>query len=70
MLDEPTAALPQDEVGRLLDAIGSLRRQGHGVLLVSHHLNEVLDVADTVTVLRDGRVVASVPRESRRQRPS
>ncbi len=62
VLDEPTAALPQDEVGRLLGAIDSLRRQGHGVLLVSHHLNEVLDVADTVTVLRDGRVVASVPR--------
>jgi ribose transport system ATP-binding protein len=62
VLDEPTAALPQDEVGRLLGVIGHLRRQGHGVLLVSHHLNEVLDVADTVTVLRDGQVVASVPR--------
>ncbi len=62
VLDEPTAALPQDEVGRLLDAIDGLRRQGHGVLLVSHHLDEVLDVADTVTVLRDGRIAASVPR--------
>ena len=62
VLDEPTAALPKDEVGRLLEAIADLRRQGHGVLLVSHHLDEVLDVADTVTVLRDGRIVASVPR--------
>jgi len=62
VLDEPTAALPKDEVGRLLAAIGDLRRQGHGVLLVSHHLDEVLDVADTVTVLRDGRIEASVPR--------
>jgi len=62
VLDEPTAALPQDEVGRLLETIGHLRQQGHGVLLVSHHLNEVLEVADTVTVLRDGEVVASVPR--------
>jgi ribose transport system ATP-binding protein len=62
VLDEPTAALPQDEVGRLLRAVDSLRRQGHGVLLVSHHLDEVLNIADTVTVLRDGRVVASVPR--------
>jgi ribose transport system ATP-binding protein len=62
VLDEPTAALPQNEVGRLLGVIDRLRGQGHGVLLVSHHLNEVLDVSDTVTVLRDGRVVAAVPR--------
>ena len=60
VLDEPTAALPQDEVGRLLQAIRALRDDGHGVLLVSHHLNEVLDVADSVTVLRDGHVVADV----------
>src|SRR5215469_2702223 len=60
VLDEPTAALPQDEVGRLLQAIRALRDDGHGVLLVSHHLNEVLDVADSVTVLRDGHVVAEV----------
>jgi ribose transport system ATP-binding protein len=62
VLDEPTAALPQDEVGRLLEAIRALRADGHGVLLVSHHLNEVLDVADSVTVLRDGHVVADVGR--------
>jgi ribose transport system ATP-binding protein len=62
VLDEPTAALPQDEVGRLLEAIHALRTDGHGVLLVSHHLNEVLDVADSVTVLRDGHVVADVTR--------
>jgi ribose transport system ATP-binding protein len=62
VLDEPTAALPQDEVGRLLEAIRALRDDGHGVLLVSHHLNEVLDVADSVTVLRDGHVVADVTR--------
>ena len=62
VLDEPTAALPSGEVGRLLDAIDRLRAQGHGVLLVSHHLGEVLRIADRVTVLRDGRVAASVPR--------
>lgn len=59
VLDEPTAALPPDEVGRLLATIDRLRSDGHGVLLVSHHLDEVLDVADRVTVLRDGRVAAS-----------
>jgi ribose transport system ATP-binding protein len=62
VLDEPTAALPADDVDRLLQAIGRLRAEGHGVLLVSHHLGEVLDVADRITVLRDGRVAASVPR--------
>ncbi len=62
VLDEPTAALPADEVGRLLQAIARLRSEGHGVLLVSHHLSEVLEVADRVTVLRDGRLAASLHR--------
>ena len=68
VLDEPTAALPSDDVGRLLAAIGRLRAEGHGVLLVSHHLGEVLDIADRITVLRDGRVVASVRRADVDQR--
>jgi ribose transport system ATP-binding protein len=68
VLDEPTAALPADDVDRLLEAIGRLRAEGHGVLLVSHHLGEVLDVADRITVLRDGRVAASVPRAGVDQR--
>jgi ribose transport system ATP-binding protein len=62
VLDEPTAALPPDEVSRLLEVIGRLRAEGHGVVLVSHHLDEVLQVADRVTVLRDGAVVASIAR--------
>ena len=61
VLDEPTAALPADDVDRLLQSIGRLRSEGHGVLLVSHHLGEVLGTADRITVLRDGRVAASVP---------
>lgn len=63
VLDEPTASLPPDEVGRLLDAIRGLRDQGHGVLLVTHHLSEVLAVADHISVLRDGQMVASTPRD-------
>jgi len=62
VLDEPTAALPPDEIGALLNVIDRLRSDGHGVLIVSHHLNEVLRIADHFTVLRDGVVVASLPR--------
>jgi ribose transport system ATP-binding protein len=68
VLDEPTAALPSDDVSRLLGAIGRLRDEGHGVLLVSHHLGEILDIADRITVLRDGGVVASVRRSEVDQR--
>ncbi|HTZ91335.1 MAG TPA: sugar ABC transporter ATP-binding protein [Streptosporangiaceae bacterium] len=68
VLDEPTAALPSDDVSRLLDAVRRLREEGHGILLVSHHLGEVLDIADHITVLRDGRVAASVRRSEVNQR--
>src|SRR5581483_7192835 len=61
VLDEPTAALPAGDVDRLLESIGRLRAEGHGVLLVSHHLGEVLGTADRITVLRDGRVAVSLP---------
>jgi ribose transport system ATP-binding protein len=62
VLDEPTAALPRDGVVRLFRAIRELTRQGVGVLFVSHHLHEVLEIGDQVTVLRDGAVVDSQPR--------
>ncbi len=55
ILDEPTAALPQEEEHVLLDAIRSYRRRGHTVILVTHRLDEVVAVADSVTFLRDGR---------------
>jgi len=62
VLDEPTASLPGDEVERLLATIRRLRDAGHSILLVSHHLDEVLDVADQITVLRDGHKVACTAR--------
>ncbi|MDT4984935.1 MAG: ribose transport system ATP-binding protein, partial [Pseudonocardiales bacterium] len=58
LLDEPTASLTGDEAERLYTVVRSLRDQGHSVVLVSHRLEEVFAVADTVTVLRDGRSVA------------
>jgi ribose transport system ATP-binding protein len=56
ILDEPTARMSEDTVGYLLDVIRSVADLGHGVLLVSHNLDEVLRVTDRITVLRDGQV--------------
>ncbi|ADP81390.1 ABC transporter related protein [Pseudofrankia inefficax] len=61
VLDEPTATLPDDEVRQLLDIVRAVAAAGTGVLYVTHHLDEVFDVADVATVLRDGRVVATTP---------
>jgi ribose transport system ATP-binding protein len=58
LLDEPTASLTGDEADRLFTVVRRLRDQGHSVVLVSHKLEEVFAVADTVTILRDGRSVA------------
>ncbi len=57
ILDEPTTALSVGEVERLHELITRLAAAGHAILYVSHRLEELLGVADLVTVLRDGRVV-------------
>jgi ribose transport system ATP-binding protein len=61
VLDEPTASLPEDEVRLLFDAMGQVKAAGSSVLYVTHRLEEVFAVADTVTVLRDGQRVATEP---------
>jgi simple sugar transport system ATP-binding protein len=61
ILDEPTAVLAPPEVAALFAVLRRLRRQGRTVVLITHRLAEVLDIADEVTVMRDGRVVAARP---------
>jgi ABC-type sugar transport system ATPase subunit len=59
VLDEPTAALQGKEVGKLFAAIRRVSSGGAGVILISHRLDEVVELADRVVVLRDGQVVAN-----------
>jgi len=61
VMDEPTAALSRPDVEALHVVIRQLASQGTTVVLVSHFLNEVLELADEVTILRDGRLVQTVP---------
>ena len=63
ILDEPTTALTDPERQRLFGLIETLKERGIGILYVSHRLSEVLEIADTVTVLRDGRTVTCSPAE-------
>ncbi len=59
VLDEPTSSLDADEVGELFAILRGLRREGIGVLLVTHFLDQVYAIADRITVLRDGRLVGT-----------
>ncbi|GGT20210.1 sugar ABC transporter ATP-binding protein [Streptomyces toxytricini] len=61
VLDEPTATLPAADCRHLFEVLHALRDRGHGILYVSHRLDEVYRVADTFAVLRDGRVVSRGP---------
>jgi ABC-type sugar transport system ATPase subunit len=61
ILDEPTAALDAERAERLFALVEDLRPHGVGVLYVSHHLEEVFRLADRITVLRDGLLIATRP---------
>jgi putative multiple sugar transport system ATP-binding protein len=60
ILDEPTAALNEDDSENLLLLIKELREQGVTCILISHKLKEVIGIADTITVLRDGKSIVSL----------
>ncbi len=63
ILDEPTAVLTPQEAGELFGIIKSLQAEGTSIIFISHKLNEVLEIADRITVLRRGKKIDAVPRE-------
>jgi ribose transport system ATP-binding protein len=62
VLDEPTSAFPAVQVDLLLGFVRDFARRGHSVIYVTHRLDEVVQVADEATILRDGRVDITLPR--------
>ncbi len=63
ILDEPTAVLTPQEVGELYAVMRNLREHGHTIIFITHKLQEIKEITDRVTVMRDGRVVNTVPTE-------
>jgi ABC-type sugar transport system ATPase subunit len=69
ILDEPSAVLSQEELKRLFALVRQLKQEGTLVLYISHRLDEVFEIADRITVLKDGQLVGTVnPRESDQNR--
>jgi simple sugar transport system ATP-binding protein len=64
ILDEPTAVLTPQEVRDLFETFRRMVAEGHSLIFISHKLNEVLEISDRITVLRDGAVIGSCPAAS------
>ncbi len=60
IMDEPTAALTYTEVGLLNDLVGRLKQKGMSIIFISHRLREVFDLAEKITVLKDGKLIKTV----------
>ncbi len=60
IMDEPTAALSEQEVKRLFQIIETLKKSGVGIIYISHRLEEIIEIADRVTVLKDGKYVGGI----------
>lgn len=61
ILDEPTAVLTPQETRALFDVLRTLAAQGHAIVIVTHKLQEIMEIADRVTIMRDGKVVGALP---------
>ncbi len=57
IMDEPSAVLPSRDMDRLYKVVRALRDEGHGIIYISHRLNEIFELADRVTVLKDGKTI-------------
>jgi ABC-type sugar transport system ATPase subunit len=63
IMDEPTAALSHGEVATLFEMIKRLKQQGKAIVFIGHRLDEILEIADRITVLRDGKLVGECLKE-------
>ncbi|MCL1928211.1 MAG: sugar ABC transporter ATP-binding protein [Treponema sp.] len=61
IMDEPTSALSESEIEELFKVIRNFREQGKGIVYISHRMDELHQICDTVTVMRDGRYIATTP---------
>lgn len=61
LLDEPTAALSESETDSLFQIMHKLKKEGIGIIFISHRMAEIFDESDRVTVLRDGKIIATYP---------
>lgn len=64
IMDEPTAAIPQKEIQTLYRIVNSLRDNGVTIIYISHHLDEIFELSDRITVLRDGEFIDTVDTKS------
>ena len=61
ILDEPTASLTERETDQLFSKIEELKREGIGIIYITHRINEIQRIGDRITVLRDGKLVSTIP---------
>lgn len=64
IMDEPTSSLSSKEIGLLFEYMRALKQRGCTIIYISHKLDEVLDICDTITVMRDGKHVATMPADA------
>lgn len=63
LLDEPTSALSEEEVKRLFGLLEEVKKENKGIIFISHKIGEALQLADRITILRDGKKVITIPRQ-------